>query len=312
MLGFAVMVLVAGAAPLASKEPAEVRLEAVRSPLGFELTLPRGFVELSGQGSGVMQHTWVRNTETPEFTLIGVQPYRSVIGRECAPPEQYRKAGMEPFAATWQGMPVCGVRGEKEMKGKTFLDLYVELPLTPKAIAVHVLGYPDHEQQLKAVLGEVLGHLLAETSWRITFGCFTVDVPETWARHTSSPPGQALLSLREPLQVEGKPYRPTFRISTFQAEPQPLERAEADAVAAAKKGGAQELTTKRLQVAGKPASELRFVKVEDGVAIRNRIVLVPENGAMHLLTLSALGAAFPAVAPAGDALLASARFTCRP
>jgi hypothetical protein len=283
-----------------------------KSPLGFTLSLPGDFVEHPEGERGPIKHLWLRQAGKPDFEQIAVQLYPGAIERSC-PAADKLPPGVKPFTTRWDGLPVCGTRTEQRAADQTLLDLSVDVPLAPAAIAVHVAGWPKNEPALKARLVSLLGALSGKSTWRLQFGCFEVTVPQGWGLLNGSIPAKLELARNAPLAGETREYRPQFNIASLKAEiPVLVETAEANAVAEAKKVAKGEVATKRIELGGRPAAEVRYTQVDaKGMTLKNRIVVVPHNERVHVLSLGADEKFAAAVDPIADELLASARFTCQ-
>jgi hypothetical protein len=129
----------------------------VKSPLSFELTLPKGFAENPGAVDGDLAHVWMKDAGKPSYQVIAVQRLRGRIGQGCpkgAPPK-----GLTLFTAEWKGNSVCGLRMEQEANGEKFVDLQFQVPLAREAIGLHVTGYAASEPEVRKRLDELLASL---------------------------------------------------------------------------------------------------------------------------------------------------------
>ncbi len=281
----------------------------VKSPLGFELELPAGFEPQDLPEGGQFKHSWSAHAGQPTVEVVAVQAYGKPIGRECIPLDKLPRT-LTSFVTTWDGLSVCGLRGPQASPAGEMVDLYVELPLAPGAIALHVTGLAANEAALRTRLEWLLAHLKGPTTWRVAFGCFTVDLPEGWGQLKSASPRQVQLARRATFAHDGQALRPSFRITTLPTGPVTLDKAEASAVAESQTLSKEKVAVKRVTLAGQPASELRFVRVDQGITLHNRIVVVVGKDEAYTLSLGTFADAVQEVEPVADALLASARFTC--
>ncbi|MBK7863062.1 MAG: hypothetical protein IPJ65_31525 [Archangiaceae bacterium] len=307
------LLAVVRAAPDASTEVAPGKEHtSFSSPLGFAILLPPGFVERPEGEKAPIKHLWVRNPGGADFAQIAVQAYSGTIGQACMAADEL-PAGTRPFTSRWDGIVVCGMRTEQTVKEQTLLDLSVELPTSPAAVVLHVAGWPKNEPALKALLMSLLTTLVGPNTWRVEFGCFDVELPEGWGLIRGSTTSKLELAPRKPLATDARELRPQFNIGTLKAaEPVPLRVAEENAVREARASARGEVKTRKATLAGKPAVELRYSSVDEkGVTLKNRILVVPAEQVVHLLSLGTEEAFVKQVDPIADAMLATARYTCK-
>jgi hypothetical protein len=144
--------------------------ETISDPqLGFELTVPDGFIQDPSRAQGDIVYVFKREPAGDQKfeTLILVTRLKSYLGREKLDPKDVaaRSSSVTLTTEKWKDFDIDVFRVPEEMDGMRWLTFNAQVPLKPKAIQIGVAGEAAREEELRMLLRRVLNNLDGPTNW---------------------------------------------------------------------------------------------------------------------------------------------------
>ena len=147
------------------------------SQLGMQITIPDGFVELSGEAKDDTVYAFHRPADDKK-PAIYLQVRRLGGALERKRLDAFDLAVQSPGATldleNWNGYEIQIFRvpeEEEDEDGKPvkYVTFNAPLPLIPEAVSVDVSGEAAHEQEIRSVLRQVLGTVRGQAGSYDTF-----------------------------------------------------------------------------------------------------------------------------------------------
>ncbi|MFT3713329.1 MAG: hypothetical protein QM817_37210 [Archangium sp.] len=143
----------------------------VRDASDWTLTLPKGFEHMPKSETEVTPHWYGFRLGQPDFAVVSTQVVKGQIGKECADAETLKKKGKtlpEGFTVTrlkWGRFEVCQNRMIQRRGEIAFGAIYIEFPLKPQGMNLHITGPLENETALKALAAKLTPTVVGETYW---------------------------------------------------------------------------------------------------------------------------------------------------
>lgn len=135
--------------------------------LRFSLDVPPGFEPQSGQRPDPkMKHVFLRPDSEGVPRVLIVSGLGGTLPRKRMQAQDLPKGSMATLLSfNWRGVEVDAFRVPEQMGETVFLTFNVQLPLRPQAIQLGVGGPAEAEDEIRAMVQQVLASLDGESTW---------------------------------------------------------------------------------------------------------------------------------------------------
>ena len=145
-----------------------LQTQASNATLGYQLTVPEGFVEFpEGRASNPdLVECWTEEEPASQqgAMILCVQRLHGVIGREAMRPDEV-PVGAQLTTLRWREFDVQGVRAQVERDEGPAFSLVAQVPLKPEAIQLLVAGPADQVERGDTLLRATLASLQGKSNW---------------------------------------------------------------------------------------------------------------------------------------------------
>ena len=135
----------------------------------FTAQLPAGFVDFpQGRNSPDIICSFAKGdlTDAEPDIVVQIEKLPGVIGREAMKADRIAaNVDASLFEERWKSFKVQGFRIRETFGSVTAITRNVQVPLKPQAIQVRVVGEESRDQELVAIMRQILSTLDGETNW---------------------------------------------------------------------------------------------------------------------------------------------------